>query len=332
LKQVEDDLKLELESRSRKALRVAWDGQAYSYEDFEQWYGSAARECWDQAQFAGSSPKITASTSTQTKRRTRSASSQTAQDAELPLATGVQSSRPLQFAVASTSKEMFQEPWEEKKLSDAQACALETANLAEAIMRSKAEVPLLPPEAAVIYRLTTLNSEVSALLMEVEELSQARARVVDAGCEVRPSFGGGATFFIPITEQQYAELGHPLLAHHVVALQEDKPAIEKALSCLSKPRRPKVKDAVLDYLTNQPKYAGGQVIPPSSVNAPSDIPCMIAVVSEPEALEDSATAIIELHEERCIGIVIATVKHTFVNFYEPCSHAQSDDAWHSAPF
>jgi len=118
--------------------------------------------------------------------------------------------------------------------------------LMEAIQRSKADAPqVLSSDNVVLLRLTRMarSPEVFSVLMESELLLHCRRRVLEAGCEISPSWASGAKLFVPYTESQLAELdqaGIELRDHHILALRDDKEVISQALKSLPKKKRPGV--------------------------------------------------------------------------------------------
>jgi len=119
-----------------------------------------------------------------------------------------------------------------------------TDELLQAIQRSKADVPaVLSGDNVVLLKLTRMarTKEVLSVLLESEALLECRRRVLEAGCEITPSWASGAKLFVPCTESQVLELeqaGFELMDHHVLALREDKEVISQALKALPKKKRP----------------------------------------------------------------------------------------------
>jgi len=114
----------------------------------------------------------------------------------------------------------------------------------KAIRRSRADLPVLSNDGAVLYRLTRKARlpEVTSILLESPLLFHCRKRVTDAGCEICPSWSSG-WYFLPCTEQQISELeqaGFEIQDHHILALRSDKEPIKEALSSLPRKKRPHV--------------------------------------------------------------------------------------------
>eukprot|EP00928_Gymnodinium_smaydae_P098499 TRINITY_DN9172_c0_g1_i6.p1 TRINITY_DN9172_c0_g1~~TRINITY_DN9172_c0_g1_i6.p1 ORF type:complete len:557 (-),score=78.14 TRINITY_DN9172_c0_g1_i6:630-2246(-) len=127
----------------------------------------------------------------------------------------------------------------------------EQADLLKAVLLSKAENSALSGDDVVIFRLTRYSQEIEAALCTATELTQ---RVNDAGCQVRPSFSEGI-FLVPITLQQYRELGLDLQKHHVLALRSDREDITEALRPVPKTKRPRL------HVENHARVADLQACP-----------------------------------------------------------------------
>merc|ERR1712110_1032011 len=112
----------------------------------------------------------------------------------------------------------------------------EQADLQKALLLSKADSPALSGDDVVIFRLTRYSQDIQAALCTAAELIQ---RVNDAGCQVQPDFSEGI-FLVPITAQQYKELGLDLQKHHVLALRSDRDGIAEALRPVPKTKRPRL--------------------------------------------------------------------------------------------
>merc|ERR1712176_818214 len=85
------------------------------------------------------------------------------------------------------------------------------------------------------------HAEVQRALTESPHLDDCRKRVTAAGCQINPDGVQGAILFVPCTEEQLKELAEAnieLEYYHILALQTDKTAIEKALKGISKKKRP----------------------------------------------------------------------------------------------
>jgi len=122
----------------------------------------------------------------------------------------------------------------------------ENSMLMIAIQRSRADLPALSGDDVVLYRLTRMARlpEVTSTLLESPLLLPCRERVIDAGCEISPSWSSGAKFFVPCTQQLIAELeqdtGFEILDKHILALRSDKEVIIRALKSLPRKIRPHV--------------------------------------------------------------------------------------------
>mmetsp|Transcript_129374 Transcript_129374/g.223361 ORF Transcript_129374/g.223361 Transcript_129374/m.223361 type:complete len:444 (-) Transcript_129374:161-1492(-) len=117
----------------------------------------------------------------------------------------------------------------------------EQSCLVEAIMRSKADAPVSNDGVVVM----TLNkivdySEVRKALTTSVHLQRAITDVMEAGCEVAPSWTP-ALLLVPLTQPQVEELGMPLRAHHIVGRQSDKDLVVETLQGLRSKKRPSVK-------------------------------------------------------------------------------------------
>lgn len=112
----------------------------------------------------------------------------------------------------------------------------EQADLQKALLESKADNPAFSADDVVIFRLTRYSADIEAALCTSTELTE---RVKDAGCQVRPDFSEGI-FLVPVTADQYQELGLKLLKHHVLALRSDREAIAESLRPVPKTKRPRL--------------------------------------------------------------------------------------------
>ena len=68
-------------------------------------------------------------------------------------------------------------------------------------------------------------------------LAACRARVIDARCELNPSWAGGALLLFPATKEQVAYAGLQLQKHHILMLSSDKPLVEELLGQLPRRKR-----------------------------------------------------------------------------------------------
>lgn len=122
----------------------------------------------------------------------------------------------------------------------------DNADIAEVLLRSKEDGP--PPlsgDGQTVFKITrmALADETVEALLNNEELANCRARVIEAGCEVRPTWAGGATLFVPFTEEQFADLravGKELEKHHIVALRSDLDSINAALKAVRCRKRARI--------------------------------------------------------------------------------------------
>merc|ERR1712232_744354 len=112
----------------------------------------------------------------------------------------------------------------------------EQADLQKALLLSKADSPALSGDDVVIFRLTRYSQDIEAALCTSTELTE---RVGDAGCQVRPDFSEGI-FLVPITAEQYKELGLDLQKHHILALRSDRDEIARSLRPVPKTKRPRL--------------------------------------------------------------------------------------------
>jgi len=127
------------------------------------------------------------------------------------------------------------------ELSEEDIVVRENSDVAHAIMRSKADAPITD-DGVIVMRLTKLGNygEVMAALESSDHLSGPRSRVIEAGCEVRPSWTP-ALLLVPLTQSQVEEeLEMELRAHHIVGCEGDKDLIIAALKTLRCNIRPSV--------------------------------------------------------------------------------------------
>jgi len=125
------------------------------------------------------------------------------------------------------------------RLSDADALARESEEVSGAVLRSKAD--RWSADGVVLARLNFHTPEVLEMLRCSELLAPCRARVAGAGCEPSPPWAGGALLLVPATEEQIADAGIQLKAHHILMLSADRDLVERALGELPCRKRPKVK-------------------------------------------------------------------------------------------
>lgn len=121
----------------------------------------------------------------------------------------------------------------------------ESAHVAEALLRSKADATVLNGDGIVVLRLTRMarSPQVTATLLESPALAECRARVTEAGCELMPSWAGGVMLLVPLTPEhliEFEELGVELQAHHIVSLARDMEHVKAALQALPHRRRPRI--------------------------------------------------------------------------------------------
>lgn len=180
--------------------------------------------------------------------------------------------------------------------SEAEAIAREGSDIAEAVLRSKADAGPLVGQALVVLRLSRHPSEILAALFEAPELATAFALVEEAGCEVLPEWAQGAVLLAPLTHEQAIEAGLELQAHHIVVAQLEQANVENVLSKIRFRRRPQVRL--------------------------EDVPFQnLAAASSGDA---SAT--------ECFSVVV-NVERTFVNFPAPKAASEiSGDAIRSEPW
>ena len=73
-------------------------------------------------------------------------------------------------------------------LSEAEAEQEEGSQVAAALLQSKADAPPLSGDDAVVFRLTRVLQGILQALLEAPQLAEVRARVTEAGCELRQEF------------------------------------------------------------------------------------------------------------------------------------------------
>jgi len=127
-----------------------------------------------------------------------------------------------------------------------------TEDLMTALCASRDQVPALNVDGVCLFRLTRMGTcpHVTDLLLDATgPLQPLHTRVLEAGCEVNPSWNLVKVLFVPLTEGQMVEL-QGLAAHgyelsneyHLLALQSDEELIADALrSKFRNKNRPKLK-------------------------------------------------------------------------------------------
>jgi len=209
-------------------------------------------------------------------------------------------------------------------LSQSEAAALqqEQQQLTETILQSKAcSGAAVSGDDVVIFRLTRCSIEIHNALGTSPQLAACRSHVEEAGCRIRPDFSP-AIFLVPITGEQYAELGLNLRFHHVLACRSDRASIEEALRHVPAAQRPKLRDEKLEHVSPEyPEPAFGQTLGKGSgienrssmerdAESPATLPC-VAPFEELRVTEES-------------------VVHGFIHF-RVLSEAASSRVCHSAP-
>lgn len=79
-------------------------------------------------------------------------------------------------------------------------------------------------------------------LLVCSELDACRQRVLDAGCELKPAWAGGAFLLVPLTREMFSELELELKPHHALLLLSDVDVFKTALLALPCRQRPSVRD------------------------------------------------------------------------------------------
>lgn len=198
------------------------------------------------------------------------------------------------------------------ELSQVVAAQEEGEHVAAALVQSKAEAPPLSGDDVVSFRLTRTSKSIVNTLLEAPQLAVARARVVDAGCELQPDFAGGATILIPMTREQFLELNLDLAPHHVVTIRAEKTLLEAALACVPSKQRPTIKN---DHRANE--YQKEQEDEGEGAPARADSP----TIDRPHPHADGSQ--VELLEERTLGMLVPMVRHTFIHFTEDQGSAKA---------
>jgi len=138
---------------------------------------------------------------------------------------------------------------------------LEQQDLHEALLKSKADGP--PPvsyDDMVIFRLIRTCDEAQHALNKAQVLSNARQRVEDAQCSVRPEGANNAFPLVPLTREQV-------------------PDIEEALKKVNPSRRPKVRDDRRTETMDEHASAAGPGKPQAtSINVIEEIELLIPKV------------------------------------------------------
>jgi len=159
--------------------------------------------------------------------------------------------------------------------SMSEAIEKEEQDVFRAIMFSKPDAPV-SSDGVIVMRLNKLGSytEVMTTLTKSDHLSGPISRVIDAGCEVRPSWTP-ALLLVPLTQALVEELGMELRPHHIVAREKDKDLVVAALKEIRSKIRPSV------------------VAPPTSLARAHSDKCKLA-----QMVENSTDDFIDLVVER----------------------------------
>merc|ERR1711892_640951 len=121
------------------------------------------------------------------------------------------------------------------------------AELQQAILQSKIENPP-PPLLADGYALLKLtrmarSPSVDEALLTAPSLQHCRDRLLEAGCELKPAWAGGARFLVPFVTEQLEELlnqGLEVCDSSILTLRQDIAAVKEALKSLPRKNRPHV--------------------------------------------------------------------------------------------
>lgn len=135
------------------------------------------------------------------------------------------------------------------QMSRAEADAQGNAALARAVLHSRADAgSCLGDNGVLLLQLTRYAkaAEVAEVLRSSPELASCRAIIAEAGCEMQPSWAGGAWLLIPLTEEQVLEVGPelqlpPFSSVHVLCLQSDEQRLRLALQAVPRRLRPKLR-------------------------------------------------------------------------------------------
>jgi len=123
------------------------------------------------------------------------------------------------------------------------------SDLAAAIVRSKADGPAsLNADGVVVFRLTRCarSEEVAQAILSSPSLTEARALVHEAGCDLQPEWAFGSWLLLPLTCRQFQEAGLKTGPVHIIALMKDEEAVRCALKSVPKEKRPKLRLETLD--------------------------------------------------------------------------------------
>jgi hypothetical protein len=127
------------------------------------------------------------------------------------------------------------------------AITFENAVVQRAIIDSKV---VQSDDGVVMLRLNRHAgaAEVIRALNEAPSLQECRDRVRTAQCKLKPEWAHGAWFFVPMTEELFAEgmvSPQELLPIHIVMLRQDEQAVRDALKEVPKALRPQLSLAKL---------------------------------------------------------------------------------------
>jgi len=139
----------------------------------------------------------------------------------------------------------------------AEAVDQENSDIAEAMMRSKADAPVVSSgDGVIMLRLDrrARAQEVTDALLEAPALAACRARVEEAGCELQPEWAGGAWLLLPMTKEMYEETGLRTGPKHLLMLSQDEVAVRHALKTVPYKKRPQLRSVLLgEDLANDPE-------------------------------------------------------------------------------
>ncbi|CAE8627473.1 unnamed protein product [Polarella glacialis] len=111
--------------------------------------------------------------------------------------------------------------------SEAEALSQEQQEVHKAMLLSKAET--FSNDHVVLWRLAKCSARVADALSTSDELSACHDGVREAGCELTPSWAGGAVLLVPLTLELYEELGLKFAPYHVLSLSSGRERLEAAL-------------------------------------------------------------------------------------------------------
>jgi len=205
------------------------------------------------------------------------------------------------------------------RLSEEEATATEGAQIAAAIVKSKADIRSMSDDDVVMFRLTRISQRVTDELLQNPALAEARARVLAAECELSPPFANGAKFFVPLTAGHIAELGFALEPHHVIALRSDLPQLEVALTQVPSKIRPRLRADHRAEPVSVPVLATE-----GDTSRGFDDKLLISDCSN-----DSDPDVAALVEEKIIGLLLQEVRWTFIHISD--ADDSSSHAARSAP-